>query len=551
MLGVSREMSEEDPLTRGRASYARRIWTDTYAALADADRLASLEPQDLEYLATAAYLIGKHAESAAAWAHAHQGYLNRHEQARAARCAFWLAYGLFEHSERARGGAWIERGKHVLEEWGQDCVERGYMILPAAFECLRRGDMAAAYREFSRAAEIGDSFGDADLIALARHSRGRVLIRMGEIHKGVALLDEAMIAVEAGEVSPMVVGDVYCSVIEGCIEIFDFRRAQEWTSALSQWCTSQPDLIPYRGQCLLRRTEILQLRGLWPAAAEEVERACEHLESAGFPAAAAAFYQRGELHRLRGEFDDADAAYRQASRHGRGPQPGLALLRLAQGQLEAARASILRATSDARSPASRSRLLPAVVEISLAVSDTETARQAAGELGEIAQALDSDFLNAAAQQARGAVMLAEHDAHAAIAILRKAWTTWQELDIPYEAARTRVLLGFACRALGDPAAAEMEFDAARWVFERLGAAGDLAQIIALSSAEQSKPAGALSTRELQVLRLIAAGKTNRVIAAELFISERTVERHVSNIFIKLDVATRAAATAYAFQHQLV
>jgi DNA-binding CsgD family transcriptional regulator len=544
-------VSRPDAVARGRSSFAQRDWTEAYTRLSEADRDAALEPDDLERLATAAYLIGKEADSAAIWARAHHEFLRRGEDARAARCAFWLAFGLFNHGERARGRAWIERARRVLDE-SRDCAEQGYLLLPGAFEYLMQGDAGAAYATFSHAGEIGERFGDADLIALARHSRGRVLIRMGEVHKGVALLDEAMVAIEAGEVSPLAVGDVYCSVIEGCVEVFDVRRAQEWTRALSHWCASQPDLIPYRGPCLVRRAEILQLRGLWSEAAADAERACSHfLDGSDQPAAGAAFYQRAELYRLRGEFAEADAAYLQASRYGRNPQPGLAQLRLAQGQVAAAKGLIESAAADATNGARRARLLPPLVDIMLAASDLPAARRAAGELAELARLFDAPLLSAAATHAHGAVLLAEGDTGAALAALRQAWTEWQDVEIPYEAARVRVLIGLACRSSGSAAAAEMEFDAARWVFEQLGATPDLERVEALSRAAAPEAVGGLSPRELQVLRCLATGKTNRAIAAELFISERTVERHVSNIFTKLGVQSRAAATAYAYEHQLI
>jgi tetratricopeptide (TPR) repeat protein len=383
---------------------------------------------------------------------------------RAARSAFWLAFGLMHHGEQARAGAWITRVRELLQH-GRDCVEQGYLLLPPALQRVFGGDAAGAYDMFRQAAEIGDRFCDPDLIALARHSRGRVLIRMGEIRDGVRLLDEAMIAVDAGEVSPLVVGDVYCSVVEGCLEVFDLRRAQEWTAALARWCESQPDLVPYRGQCLVRRAEILQLHGAWLEAFEAAQQACERLLHPSVqPASGAAFYQCGELHRLRGEFSEADEAYRQANRYGRKPQPGLALLRLAQGQTESAATAIRLAVDEAHSTETRSRLLPAYFEIMLVAGDIEAARVAADELASVASALDAPVLNAVAAQARGAVLLADAAARAALPMLRKAWTGWQEVEAPYEAARVRVLIGLACRALGDADAAEMEFDAARWFF---------------------------------------------------------------------------------------
>jgi DNA-binding NarL/FixJ family response regulator len=545
-------MTTTDTLDQGREAFARQAWMDACVRLSAADRESPLEPEDLQRLATAAYLIGKDVESADAWARAHHQFLTRGDVERAARCAFWLAFGLLNHGERVRGSAWITRGRGLLDDAQHDCVERGYLLLPVALQRLAQGDAEVAYATFCQAAEIGDRFGDADLIALARHSRGRVLIRMGKIRQGIALLDEAMVAVEAGEVSPIVVGDVYCSVIEGCLEVFDLRRAQEWTAALTHWCESQPDLVPYRGQCLVRRAEILQMHGVWLEAVEEARRACERfLQGPEQPATGAALYQRAELHRLRGEFGDAEEAYRQASRYGRKPQPGLAQLRLAQGQIELAAAAIRLAVEEAQNTGTRSRLLSAHVEIMLAANDIHAARVAADELAAIAGALDAPFLHAAAAQARGAVLLAEGDARAALAALRQAWSAWQQIEVPYEAARVRVLIGLACRALGDRDAAEMELDAAHWVFQQLGADPDLGRVEALSRTAAARAPGGLSAREVQVLRLVAAGKTNRAIAAGLFISERTVERHVSNIFIKLDVSSRAAATAYAYEHQLV
>jgi DNA-binding CsgD family transcriptional regulator len=520
--------------------------------LAAADSDEPLPPEDLERLATAAYLIGKDAESAEIWTRAHQEFLGCGAVARAARCAFWLAFGLMQQGERARAGGWITRARELLDNARQDCVEQGYLLLPIALQRVFAGDAAGAYGMFCQAAEIGDRFGDRDLIALARHSRGRVLIRMGELRDGVGLLDEAMITIDAGEVSALVVGDVYCSVIEGCLEVFDLRRAQEWTAALTRWCEAQPDLVPYRGQCLVRRAEILQLRGAWPEAIEAARQACERLlQPSPQPASGAAFYQCGELHRLRGEFSQADEAYRQANRYGRTPQPGLALLRLAQGQSETATAAIRLVVDEAHGTETRSRLLPAYVEIMLAAGDIQAAHMAADELASLAGELDAPLLTAMAAQARGAVRLAEGDARAALPILRQAWTGWQEVDAPYEAARVRVLIGLASRDLGDVEAAEMEFDAARWIFHQLGARPELTGVEALSRALKPAPAGGLSARERQVLQLVARGKTNREIASALFISERTVERHLSNIFNKLDLTSRSAATAYAYEHRLL
>jgi DNA-binding CsgD family transcriptional regulator/tetratricopeptide (TPR) repeat protein len=533
-------------------SVSRYAWTDSYERLSAADRERPLDPGDLEQLAAAAYLIGRDDEAVALWTRAHQGFITRGQQERAARSAFWLAFGLLHKGDHARGAGWVARARRLLDDSGRECVERGYLLLPAGMERIGAGDLQRAHACFCEAADVAERFADADLTVLARHSRGRVLIRMGETAAGVALLDEAMAAVEAGDVSPIAAGDVYCSVIEGCLEIFDVRRAREWTAVLAAWCESQPDLVPYRGQCCFRRAEILQLQGAWSEALDQARQACQWLtRPPGAPAAGAAFYQRGELHRLRGERLEAEAAYRRAHQLGRSPQPGLALLRLAEGRTAAAALSIRRAVDEAHSRAHRIRLLPAAVDIMLAAGDPQTASAAAGELQDIARDLGAPLLHAVAAQARAAVLLAQDEFREAADWLRQAWTHWQELDVPYEAARVRVLIWLACRGLGDEDGGQLELDAARTAFEQLGARSDLARLDALTGARPSGTTSGLTRRERQVLRLVAAGATNKAIGEELSISGRTVERHVSNIFDKLGVSSRAAATAAAYERQLL
>jgi DNA-binding CsgD family transcriptional regulator len=509
-----------------------------------------LEPDDLERLATAAYLAGRDEDSVALWERAHRELLNAGDALRAARCASWLIFVLVNGGEIARSSGWIARTRRLLDGRG-DCPELGYVLVPTALLRAVQGDWPGAQEIAGQAAEIGERFGEIDLVTLARNVQGRALIAQRRVDDGMTVLDEAMVAVTADDVSPMVGGAVYCSVIEACQQVFDLRRAQEWTAALTHWCDSQPELVPFTGNCLLHRAEIMQLRGAWSDALGAAEQAAERLLARDQRATGAALYQQGELHRLRGAFARAEEAYTQASRCGREPQPGLARLRLAQGHVDAAETAIRRAVDGARDLVTRSRLLPAFVEVMCASGHLRAAHPAADELSEMSTHLDAPLLRALATHAQGAVRFHEGDATGGAAALREAWTAWQGLEVPYEAARVRVLIGLACRQLGDEEAALMELDAAQWTFRQLGAAPDLARAQALSRQGGVEPAHGLTARELEVLRFVATGRTNRAIAAELFLSEKTVARHVSNIFTKLGVSSRAAATAYAYEHDLL
>jgi ATP/maltotriose-dependent transcriptional regulator MalT len=361
-----------------------------------------------------------------------------------------------------------------------------------------------------------------------------------------------MVAITAGECSPILTGLVYCSVIDGCQQVYALRNAQEWTAALTRWCDRQPGIVAFTGRCLAHRAEIMQLQGAWADALAEAQQAERRFaEGMNQAAAAQAIYRQGELHRLRGQFGEAEEAYRDASRLGGEPQPGLALLRLAQGNDEAAAAAIRRVAGETTDRFKRAGLLPAYVEIMLAIGDAEEASRACRELEEIAQGSDSGMLGAMAAHARGAVDLAQGDARTALVALRRARQMWHELEVPYEAARARALLGLTCRALGDDDGAGLELEAAREVFAQLGAAPELARLDLLTGPPVAAHSHGLTARELQVLRLVAAGKSNREIASTLVISEHTVARHLQNIFAKLGVSSRTAASAFAFTHGLV
>jgi DNA-binding CsgD family transcriptional regulator len=541
-----------EQLERGRVFYAGGAWSKAYESLSDADLAGPLAAQDLELLGISAYMLGRVDDFLSVLERVHQLYQEEGEVLRAARSAFYLGINLAIRGEMGRATGWFGRAQRLVDREGRDCAEQGYLLLPVAMQHLMTGNYDTGYSAAADAAERGERFEDADLLALAVHTQGQILIKQGQVEQGLSLLDEAMIAVTAGELSPIITGVVYCGVIAGCEEAYAVRRAQEWTDALSRWCEQQPEMVAFTGRCLSHRAEIMQLHGAWQQALEEAQRARERCEEAmNQPAAGEAFYQQGEIHRLRGDFAAAEAAYREANRSGREPQPGLALLRLGQGDDDAAAATIRRAVGETAEPLQRSRLLPAQAEIALAVEDLGEARRASLELDEIAAGYESEMLRALARHTRGMVDLADGDAQGALVALRQAWRAWQELNALYQAARARVLMGLACRALGDEDSAALELEAATAVFEQLGALPDLARVESLGHGTATAETHGLTPRELEVLRLVAAGRTNRQIASELVVSEHTVARHVQNIFTKIRVSSRTAATAFAFEHDLV
>ena len=538
-------------LERGRQAFADHAWTDAYESLAAAERSNQLGAEDLELLATTAYMLGREEDYLRLLERAYRAHLNTGEGLAALRCAFWIGVTLASGGEMGRAGGWIGRAQRLLEREGGDRVERGYLLLPRVFELEGSGDLEAAAATAAEAAAIGERFDDPDLFALAAHEQGHILVRLGRLKEGLVLLDESMVAVTAGELSPIASGIVYCGVILACQDAHELRRAQEWTTALSGWCERQPDLVAFTGRCLVHRAQIMQLRGAWLEAIEEARRAAERCLRAENPAAAGeACYQRGEIHRLLGDYRAAEEAYREASGHGWEPQPGLALMRLAQGKASAAAAAIRRVEAEVSEPGMRAGLLPAYVEIMLAVDERDAARAASGELESIAEGHENGALGAMAAQARGAVELAQGNPGAALVSLRRAGEVWHQLEAPYEAARARELVGLACRALDDEDTATLELEAAGAAYAQLGAMPDVTRIGSLTGAGRGLTHG-LTGRELEVLGHLAAGKTNKAIAAELVLSERTVDRHVSNIFAKLGVSSRTAATAYAYEHRLV
>lgn len=554
-MGPGGCVAEDLRLRRARACFEQSSWREAWELLSACDEDSDLQEADLEKLAVAAFLVAENGASDEAWRQAHQRHLLAGDRLGAVRCAFWLVFRLLNAGELSSAIGWIARTERVLGDAPADSAEQAHLTYLQGLQAVFSGDLPAAEAHLTRSSDLAERCGEMDLSTLARLALGRVLIFRSDVRGGVRLLDEAMVAVVAGETSPIVVGDSFCTAIDACHDLVDVRRGQAWTTAFGRWCETQPDLVPYAGLCMVHRVEFLQLKGAWVEAMAQAGLARRRLSSPVVQLAlGAAIYQQGELYRLRGQFDAAERCYRDASTHGRDPQPGLALLRLTRGQGDAAARGVERALAEADGHVNRPQLLAAYVEVMLATGETPAARSACDELAELSRTLRSPMLAAICDRAIGATILGEGDAQAALAPLRRASSGFRTLEATYDVARTGILIARARRALGDEEGATLEVAASRAMFEALGAQADLAGLAGLGGATSGRSATGqhlLTGREVQVLRLVAQGATNRSIGVELGLSERTVDRHLSNIFAKFGVSSRAAATAAAYEADLL
>lgn len=514
---------------------------------------AGQRAQELEALADEAWWMCRVQESLALREQAYQEYMAAGDSRRAGYNAWMLSteYGFTGKPVAAAG--WLRRAQRHAQDW-PECRERGFVLYGEAEHAERQGDRTAALILAERMTEIGERCESRDVVAMSLQLQARILVAQGQTAAGLARLDEAMCDVLAGQLSDLVTGWVYCVAVAVCFEAADLGRATEWNESAMTWCESMPVGHPYDGICRAHRAELLSLDGSLDQADSEAARACAELLAYHPNMAAEAFYVAGEIRRRRGDLVAAEQAFRRAHEFGREPQPGLALVRLAQGQAAEAAAALRSCVAMDDWPlVNRARLMAALVDVALAVNDVETAQTSAKELAAISDRSDAALLHAAAATAQGSVRLAIGDLDEAFAHLRRARNMWLDLGHAYEVARTRVQLAKASLAARDVDTARLELSAARSSFVRLGAAGDLPAVDALLGDIKPKPRapGDLTLREIEVLRLVAAGRTNREIAAQLAISQHTVGRHLNNIFTKLDVNSRAAATAFAFTHSLV
>jgi DNA-binding NarL/FixJ family response regulator len=524
-------------------------WDVVYHRLTAADPMA-LSVAELEALAEAAFWLGKPRESIAARQRAYAAYRDAGDIRHATKTAWLLFHNYFDLNETAAASGWLKRAhRHAEAIPGQ--VERGYVALADADWAAFQDDLDRALACAVQATETGQRFADPDLEGLGLATQGRILITRGDVPTGLDRLDEALVAVLSDELSPFATGWVYCLLLYTCEELGDVRRAAEWTDLAVRWCEQRGQDSWYPGLCRLHQCEVRSWRGEWAVAEAQAIRAAEELAPFGDYLVAEGQYVAGEIRRRKGEFGAAEEAFRQAHRLGRDPQPGLALLHLARGDADQAASELRIALAGHQGmPLRQGLLLAAQVRAELECGQWEQAAASADALTRVAEHSRSRLLQAMAGTATGAVLLKRGEAGKALAVLKDACTIGRELSCPYETAETRVLIGLAARKLGDEATAALELDAARASFVTLGAAPDVARVDALLADESEFPAG-LTGREVEVLRLVANGKSNREIAAKLVISEHTVARHLSNIFRKLDVTSRSAATSFAYEHDLV
>ena len=535
-------------LNRGREAIARSAWREAFLALSEADRAATLSARDLEAMGRSAYMVGDTDAYVTALERAYRAHLEAGNFLPAVRVAFWIGHSLLFRGQAVPAGGWFARAQRLFDESGEDGAARGWLLIPAWLQQMGTGDYESGFATAGEAVDIARRYDDTDLLWLARCDQGRALINMGRVADGLRLVDEMFVVAAEGQLSPVVTGIVYCNTIAYCVDGYALDQAREWTEALTRWCAGQPEMEEHFGFCLVHRAELHQLSGSWATAREESRGAAKHTSGQlNQLVRGKAAYVQGEMHRLAGDFAAAERSFREANALGFEPQPGFALLRLMQGNADSAAAAIRRATGESTQTLRRVRLLPAYVEIALAVGEFDRARGAVDELEAIASTVGG-AVAAMAACAKGALLVARQEPRDALIALRPGMETWQRLGVPYEAARARILIGLACRAVGDHDTAALELDTARATFDQLGAKPDQARVDALFGRDRTDER--LTAREVEVLRLVTSGRSNSEIAASLSISEHTVARHVQNIFGKLGVSKRTAAAAYAFEHRL-
>lgn len=533
---------------RARRAHADHDWATAYDLLKGETPYADMPEEDLVALADAAWWVGDLDTCIAARERLYEIYSDAGNSARAAMEALSVALRLGDKGEEALAAGWRARAYRLAADEPGSLVA-GYLVSLESDNAFHAGALDECVSKARAAREIGTKQGDPTLVAWCTHLEGLGLLKQGHVTAGWGALDESMVAISSGDIHPMWAGLMHCGMLLACDLMADSRRGWQWVKATERWLKDLPGAVLYPGVCRIHKVRFMQLNGGWPEAEAEAWRACEELMQVHVYTAARGYYEIAEIKRLRGDYEAAFELYQRAHELGFDPQPGLAQLRLAQGRLDAARAGMRRVLDSIQDEPSRAALLPHAVEIALVSGELEEARSFTAELSSIAERYASPGMRACAAVARGRVALVEGDAPAALRDLQQAVNAWIQIDCPYELARTRLLLAEAYRLLDDAEGSSMEVEAARSVFERLGADPDLRRTHEMVGGRPN--ASGLSDREVEVLRLITDGRSNKEISAALVISENTVARHIANIFSKIGVTSRAAAASFALKHDLV
>lgn len=548
MMSCAMREDLRDLVHAAREAYNNGDWADATALFLRADAEAALGIEDLESLVWAAAVSAHDKEMLATLERVYAHHVENQDHARSAQAAFWSGIRNMMIGDVSIGAGWLQRAAKHAAQTEPDCVQRGYLLLPRVFMNRAKGDYETAVEIADEAMKFGEKCDEPDLVALAGSLKGSILFLLGRIDDGYDPIDEVMLLATGAKLSPLVTAIVYCEIVTSCCRVQEMVRAREWTAILTAWCQRNPQARAFGGVCKVHRAEILQLEGNWNDAYSEAEQAGKSLAGTTEQTAMAlAAYWQGEILRLRGNNRESEREYRRASEIGIDPQPGFSLLRLSQNRLDDAVSMISRSLKTAADMPEKAALLPAAIEILIAKEDLDAAQVLCAEMASIADSYATEVLLRVADQCHGALAMAQEDYSVAVSALKRARDYWTEFGAPYLVGRLRVDIARGMMAMGDDVSANMELDAAEKLFSELGAAPDLAHIGSMRAASRPSPTGGLTLREKDVLRRMADGETNREIAEALGLSPKTVNRHVENIFDKLEVSSRAAAVAVSLK----
>jgi len=541
-----------DRLAEARDAHRRREWSAAYDALSGLRRTGPLDGDDLAALSDAAWWLGLIRQSLEACEEGHDRFLADGRLDRAAMLAIEAGFSWSLRGEPEIGAGWVSRARRLLAGQPTGTAQAMLMWMDARARA-EAGDVEGALHDCDRLRTLGGELGEPVVGCLALALEGSLVVLGGDTARGFELLDEAMLPALAGRIPPDFAGNLYCQMLSVCHEVGDVPRARRWTEATQRWTDTFTSAAMFVGVCRVHRSQLLRLSGEWAAAEREAAAANHELAELNVEAVGEARYELGETHRLRGDLDGARAWYAAAAELGRSPEPGVSLVLLESGRHDEALAGVQQALLEEGEPCRRARLLAAHVEIAVEAGRADLAEDPALELEALAHRFGTPGLRAWAGQARGTALLGADDPEGALPHLRVALFEYDAMGAAYDAATCRALLGKAFGALGDDRAAHVETEAGRRAFEDLGATPRVAWLTRLTAgvAGPTTLPGGLTERETQILALVAEGSSNREVARRLVISEKTVARHLANVYLKLGVGSRTAASAWAHRQGLV